>query len=92
MADENFQTPYVHLKYLCILSCSYIRFFLLISNQVTEVETVSDLGDAGQNKMAGNGGGLGKKMRAISLTMKKKMGKKYIKALSEDTVNMLKNL
>ncbi|XP_019332119.1 SAM domain-containing protein SAMSN-1 isoform X1 [Alligator mississippiensis] len=55
------------------------------SVEVTEVETVSDLGDAGQNKMAGNGGGLGKKMRAISLTMKKKMGKKYIKALSEDT-------
>ncbi|XP_019381015.1 PREDICTED: SAM domain-containing protein SAMSN-1-like isoform X2 [Gavialis gangeticus] len=54
------------------------------SVEVTEVETISDLGDAGQNKMAGNGSGLGKKMRAISLTMKKKMGKKYIKALSED--------
>lgn len=30
---------------------------------------------------------MGKKMRAISLTMKKKMGKKYIKALSEEMVN-----
>lgn len=54
------------------------------SDEICEVETVSDIGDPGQNKMAGNGGSLGKKMRAISLTMKKKMGKKYIKALSED--------
>ncbi|CAM2097035.1 unnamed protein product [Caretta caretta] len=54
------------------------------SVEICEVETVSDIGDLEQNKMAGNGGSLGKKMRAISLTMKKKMGKKYIKALSED--------
>lgn len=27
-------------------------------------------------------------MRAISMTMKKKMGKKYIKALSEEMVNI----
>ncbi|TFK02798.1 immunoglobulin J chain [Platysternon megacephalum] len=54
------------------------------SVEICEAETVSDIGDPGQNKMAGNGGSLGKKMRAISLTMKKKMGKKYIKALSED--------
>ncbi|XP_077676057.1 SAM domain-containing protein SAMSN-1 isoform X2 [Eretmochelys imbricata] len=52
--------------------------------KICEVETVSDIGDLEQNKMASNGGSLGKKMRAISLTMKKKMGKKYIKALSED--------
>ncbi|XP_067399069.1 SAM domain-containing protein SAMSN-1 isoform X2 [Emydura macquarii macquarii] len=51
------------------------------SAEIGEVETVSDIGDPGQNKMSGS---LGKKMRAISLTMKKKMGKKYIKALSED--------
>uniref|UniRef100_K7GBV1 SAM domain-containing protein SAMSN-1 n=1 Tax=Pelodiscus sinensis TaxID=13735 RepID=K7GBV1_PELSI len=57
------------------------------SDEICEVETVSDIGDPGQNKMAGNGGSLGKKMRAISLTMKKKMGKKYIKALSEDMKN-----
>ncbi|TSM28218.1 SAM domain-containing protein SAMSN-1 [Bagarius yarrelli] len=31
-------------------------------------------------------GGLGKKMKAISLTMRKKMGKKYARALSEETV------
>ncbi|XP_066555658.1 SAM and SH3 domain-containing protein 1 isoform X2 [Amia ocellicauda] len=31
-------------------------------------------------------GSLGKKMRAISLTMRKKMGKKYIKALSEEMI------
>uniref|UniRef100_A0A8C8RD51 SAM domain, SH3 domain and nuclear localization signals 1 n=1 Tax=Pelusios castaneus TaxID=367368 RepID=A0A8C8RD51_9SAUR len=54
------------------------------STEIGDVETVSDIGDPGQNKMAGNGGSLGKKMRAISLTMKKKMGKKYIKALSEE--------
>ncbi|KAK2089452.1 SAM domain-containing protein SAMSN-1 [Saguinus oedipus] len=36
------------------------------------------------SKTSNNGGGLGKKMRAISWTMKKKVGKKYIKALSEE--------
>ncbi|XP_027014423.1 SAM domain-containing protein SAMSN-1b [Tachysurus fulvidraco] len=30
-------------------------------------------------------GGLGKKMKAISMTMRKKMGKKYTRALSEET-------
>lgn len=37
-----------------------------------------------QNKTSNNGGNLGKKMRAISWTMKKKVGRKYIKALSEE--------
>uniref|UniRef100_A0A8C5L8U0 SAM domain-containing protein SAMSN-1 n=1 Tax=Jaculus jaculus TaxID=51337 RepID=A0A8C5L8U0_JACJA len=37
-----------------------------------------------QNKTSNNGGSLGKKMRGISWTMKKKVGKKYIKALSEE--------
>lgn len=32
-------------------------------------------------------GGLGKKMKTISLTMRKKMGRKYTKALSEETVS-----
>lgn len=32
-------------------------------------------------------GGLGKKMKAISMTMRKKMGKKYARALSEETVS-----
>jgi len=32
-------------------------------------------------------GGLGKKMKNISLTMRKKMGRKYTKALSEETVS-----
>ncbi|XP_035396529.1 SAM domain-containing protein SAMSN-1 [Cygnus atratus] len=54
------------------------------SAEVSELETVSDVGDAVQTKAASNGRSLGKKMRAISLTMKKKMGKKYIKALSEE--------
>ncbi|XP_048822558.1 SAM domain-containing protein SAMSN-1 isoform X2 [Lagopus muta] len=54
------------------------------SAEVSELETVSDIGDAAQTKAAYNGRSLGKKMRAISLTMKKKMGKKYIKALSEE--------
>ncbi|XP_052650069.1 SAM domain-containing protein SAMSN-1 isoform X2 [Harpia harpyja] len=52
--------------------------------EICELETISDIGDAVQTKAANNGGSLGKKMRAISLTMKKKMGKKYIKALSEE--------
>lgn len=42
-----------------------------------------------QNKTSNNGGSLGKKMRAISWTMKKKVGKKYIKALSEEKVSVL---
>ncbi|XP_010222665.1 PREDICTED: SAM domain-containing protein SAMSN-1 isoform X2 [Tinamus guttatus] len=54
------------------------------SAEISELETISDVGDAVQSKAVGNGGSLGKKMRAISLTMKKKMGKKYIKALSEE--------
>ncbi|OPJ66588.1 SAM domain-containing protein SAMSN-1 [Patagioenas fasciata monilis] len=54
------------------------------SAETSELETISDIGDAVQTKAANNGGRLGKKMRAISLTMKKKMGKKYIKALSEE--------
>lgn len=33
-------------------------------------------------------GGLGKKMKAISLTMRKKMGKKYTRALSEEMVRV----
>ncbi|NXV43956.1 SAMN1 protein, partial [Uria aalge] len=54
------------------------------SAEISELETISDIGEAVQTKAANNGGSLGKKMRAISLTMKKKMGKKYIKALSEE--------
>ncbi|XP_060090388.1 SAM domain-containing protein SAMSN-1 isoform X1 [Heteronotia binoei] len=53
------------------------------SSEICEVEAASDGGEPGQNKIT-NGGSLGKKMRAISMTMKKKMGKKYIKALSEE--------
>lgn len=37
-----------------------------------------------QDKTSHHGGSLGKKMRGISWTMKKKVGKKYIKALSEE--------
>ncbi|XP_015495958.1 SAM domain-containing protein SAMSN-1 isoform X2 [Parus major] len=54
------------------------------SAETSELETISDIGEAMQIKAANNGGSLSKKMRAISLTMKKKMGKKYIKALSEE--------
>ncbi|XP_066424558.1 SAM domain-containing protein SAMSN-1 isoform X1 [Molothrus aeneus] len=54
------------------------------SAEISELETISDIGEAVQIKAANNGGSLSKKMRAISLTMKKKMGKKYIKALSEE--------
>ncbi|NXX64971.1 SAMN1 protein, partial [Spizella passerina] len=54
------------------------------SAEISELETISDIGEAVQIKAANNGGSLSKKMRAISLTMRKKMGKKYIKALSEE--------
>ncbi|XP_037689452.1 SAM domain-containing protein SAMSN-1 [Choloepus didactylus] len=52
------------------------------STEVYEGEPINESEE--QNKTSNNGGSLGKKMRAISLTMKKKMGRKYIKALSED--------
>uniref|UniRef100_A0A8D0AXJ6 SLy proteins associated disordered region domain-containing protein n=1 Tax=Salvator merianae TaxID=96440 RepID=A0A8D0AXJ6_SALMN len=58
------------------------------SPQLLEGDAVSDGGEMGQNK-TNNGGSFGKKMRAISMTMKKKMGKKYIKALSEEMVNII---
>uniref|UniRef100_A0A672P5F0 SAM domain, SH3 domain and nuclear localisation signals 1b n=1 Tax=Sinocyclocheilus grahami TaxID=75366 RepID=A0A672P5F0_SINGR len=37
-------------------------------------------------------GGLGKKMKNISLTMRKKMGRKYTKALSEEMVSAYQHL
>ncbi|XP_015197224.2 SAM and SH3 domain-containing protein 1 [Lepisosteus oculatus] len=46
----------------------------------TEGEAAAESCDQNQNKT----GSLGKKMRAISMTMRKKMGKKYVKALSEE--------
>ncbi|KAK2493442.1 hypothetical protein MC885_007665 [Smutsia gigantea] len=49
---------------------------------VCEGEPINESGE--QNKTSNNGGSLGKKVRAISWTMKKKVGKKYIKALSEE--------
>ncbi|XP_058587739.1 SAM domain-containing protein SAMSN-1 isoform X3 [Neofelis nebulosa] len=52
------------------------------STEVYEGESINENGE--QNKTSNNGGSLGKKMRAISWTMKKKVGKKYIKALSEE--------
>ncbi|XP_008850758.1 SAM domain-containing protein SAMSN-1 isoform X1 [Nannospalax galili] len=52
------------------------------STEVHEREPMNESEE--QNKTLNNGGGLGKKMRAISWTMKKKVGKKYIKALSEE--------
>lgn len=52
------------------------------STELHEGEPISENGE--QNKTSNNGGALSKKMRAISWTMKKKVGKKYIKALSEE--------
>ncbi|ELW62268.1 SAM domain-containing protein SAMSN-1 [Tupaia chinensis] len=52
------------------------------STEVHEGEPISETEE--QNKTSNNGRSLGKKMRAISWTMKKKVGKKYIKALSEE--------
>lgn len=56
-------------------------------NQVHEGEPINESEE--QNKTANHGGSLGKKMRAISWTMKKRVGKKYIKALSEEKVGVL---
>ncbi|XP_057552094.1 SAM domain-containing protein SAMSN-1 isoform X1 [Hippopotamus amphibius kiboko] len=52
------------------------------STEVHEGEPINESGE--QNKTSHDGRSLGKKMRAISWTMKKKVGKKYIKALSEE--------
>ncbi|XP_059955777.1 SAM domain-containing protein SAMSN-1 isoform X2 [Mesoplodon densirostris] len=52
------------------------------STGVHEGECINESGE--QNKTSNNEGSLGKRMRAISWTMKKKVGKKYIKALSEE--------
>uniref|UniRef100_A0A8C5W7N9 SAM domain-containing protein SAMSN-1 n=1 Tax=Microcebus murinus TaxID=30608 RepID=A0A8C5W7N9_MICMU len=54
-------------------------------DDLTEKHNGEPINESGeQNKTSSNGGGLGKKVRAISWTMKKKVGKKYIKALSEE--------
>ncbi|XP_069492519.1 SAM domain-containing protein SAMSN-1 isoform X2 [Ambystoma mexicanum] len=50
------------------------------SNEICDSENAFEGGDQASNKS----GSIGKKMKAMSLTMRKKMGKKYIKALSED--------
>ncbi|XP_054441201.1 SAM domain-containing protein SAMSN-1 isoform X1 [Pteronotus mesoamericanus] len=52
------------------------------STEVYEGELINESEE--QNKNSNHGRGLSKKMRAISWTMKKKVGKKYIKALSEE--------
>ncbi|XP_036098756.1 SAM domain-containing protein SAMSN-1 [Molossus molossus] len=52
------------------------------STEVYEGEPVHESEE--KDKNATHGGRLGKKMRAISWTMKKKVGRKYIKALSEE--------
>ncbi|XP_056416831.1 SAM domain-containing protein SAMSN-1 isoform X2 [Hyla sarda] len=58
---------------------------------ISKPEDLAEIGDTGSIFEAGGGGvsdgdkggSLTKKMKAISLTMRRKMGKKYIKALSE---------
>lgn len=52
------------------------------STEMYEGEPTNESGE--KNKNLNYGGSLSKKMRAISWTMKKKVGKKYIKALSEE--------
>ncbi|XP_068126629.1 SAM domain-containing protein SAMSN-1 isoform X3 [Hyperolius riggenbachi] len=51
-------------------------------NEMGESDSLFE-GPADGDKTSNNAGSLTKKMKAISLTMRKKMGKKYIKALSE---------
>ncbi|XP_040194735.1 SAM domain-containing protein SAMSN-1 isoform X2 [Rana temporaria] len=60
---------------------------------ISKAEDLNEVGDSDSifegggppdgDKASNHGGSLTKKMKAISLTMRKKMGKKYIKALSE---------
>ncbi|XP_053561166.1 SAM domain-containing protein SAMSN-1 [Bombina bombina] len=50
----------------------------------SQTETLYEGGVPDTDKTHNNTGSLSKKMKAISLTMKKKMGKKYSKGLSED--------
>ncbi|XP_063812415.1 SAM domain-containing protein SAMSN-1 isoform X2 [Pseudophryne corroboree] len=52
-------------------------------NEIGDTESVCEGGATDGDKMPNNAGSLTKKMKAISLTMRKKMGKKYIKALAE---------
>ncbi|XP_031752472.1 SAM domain-containing protein SAMSN-1 isoform X3 [Xenopus tropicalis] len=54
-------------------------------NESSEAESLCEGGATECDKASHNAGSLTKKMKAISLTMRKKMGKKYIQALSEDT-------
>ncbi|XP_069801184.1 SAM domain-containing protein SAMSN-1 isoform X2 [Dendropsophus ebraccatus] len=54
--------------------------------KIADMGSVFEAGGGGGSdgdKASNNAGSLTKKMKAISLTMRKKMGKKYIKALSE---------
>ncbi|KAM4796381.1 SAM domain-containing protein SAMSN-1 isoform 1-T2 [Rhinophrynus dorsalis] len=53
-------------------------------NETGETDSFCEGGAIEGDKTSNNAGSLTKKMKAISLTMRKKMGKKYIKALSED--------
>ncbi|KAM8977009.1 SAM domain-containing protein SAMSN-1 [Pelodytes ibericus] len=53
-------------------------------NEPGECESLCEGVAVEGDKTSNNAGSLSKKMKAISLTMRKKMGKKYIKALSED--------
>ncbi|XP_073440573.1 SAM domain-containing protein SAMSN-1 isoform X1 [Dendrobates tinctorius] len=54
-------------------------------NEMGDTEGVFEAGGGvtDGDKASNNAGSISKKMKAISLTMRKKMGKKYIKALSE---------
>ncbi|KAM9455330.1 SAM domain-containing protein SAMSN-1b [Clarias gariepinus] len=58
-------------------------------NQPKPEEHETSLGHQGADGESAEGdhikGGLGKKMKAISMTMRKKMGKKYARVLSEET-------
>eukprot|EP00062_Callorhinchus_milii_P020040 gi/632975264/ref/XP_007904135.1/ PREDICTED: SAM domain-containing protein SAMSN-1 [Callorhinchus milii] len=56
-----------------------------VESSASEAEHGAELsGELNLAKSGHNGSGLGKTMRAISKTMKKKMARKYIKALSEE--------
>ncbi|KAL2096449.1 hypothetical protein ACEWY4_008597 [Coilia grayii] len=72
-------------------SASFGRFDKQQQSAVKPLENGTDVPEEGistpENYEQGKQGGLGKKMKAISLTMRMKMGRKYVKNLAEDPVD-----
>lgn len=67
----------------CNVCWKHYMWLLYIKTSVFCAQGSEECESSDPNKSAG----LGKKMKAISLTMRKRMGKKHIKSLSEETVS-----